>query len=183
MGKSSSGKDTVFQKIVNDNEINIKGMTIYTTRPKRVGERGNYHFITAGELNKFEEEGVVIEKREYTTVEGLWQYATIDEGLDLKDRDYIVITTPDAVKKYIKYFGDERIVVLYLDIDDKTRLLRSIERESQQNIPNYRELARRFLADSEDFENISGIRDLKIFHGESSAECFKKIKEFLLRRF
>ena len=33
MGKSSSGKDTIFKKIRDDKELNLKPIVSYTTRP------------------------------------------------------------------------------------------------------------------------------------------------------
>ena len=38
MGKSGSGKDTIFKEIIKDNSLNLKKIVGYTTRPKRVEE-------------------------------------------------------------------------------------------------------------------------------------------------
>ena len=63
MGKSSSGKDTIFKEINNDKDLNLKPIISYTTRPKRINETNGveYFFINKDELNKFEEENKVIE--------------------------------------------------------------------------------------------------------------------------
>ena len=49
------------------------------------------------------------------------------------------------------YFGTERLIPLYLEVDDGLRLQRALERERRQQEPKYKEMCRRFLADEEDF--------------------------------
>ena len=48
MGKSASGKDTIYNELRNDKTLDLKTIPLYTTRPKRNGEvEGiDYHFIT-----------------------------------------------------------------------------------------------------------------------------------------
>ena len=38
MGKSSSGKDTMFKKLIEDKTLGLKTIVGYTTRPMREGE-------------------------------------------------------------------------------------------------------------------------------------------------
>ena len=38
LGKSGSGKDTVFKSLMADKELKLKGVVPYTTRPRRPGE-------------------------------------------------------------------------------------------------------------------------------------------------
>ena len=38
LGKSCSGKDTIFKKLKEDRELNLNTVTGYTTRPMREGE-------------------------------------------------------------------------------------------------------------------------------------------------
>ena len=44
MGKSSSGKDTLFRKIKQELPM-LQTVTLYTTRPKREGEREGVEYI------------------------------------------------------------------------------------------------------------------------------------------
>ena len=57
MGKSSSGKDTLFRKIKQELPM-LQTVTLYTTRPKREGEREGveYHFVTDEQMHIFERE-------------------------------------------------------------------------------------------------------------------------------
>ena len=53
MGKSSSGKDTIYKKLKENLDVNTYVM--YTTRPIRKGEIDGvtYHYITDEEMNKY----------------------------------------------------------------------------------------------------------------------------------
>ncbi len=153
MGKSSSGKDTVFQA-VSKRLPNLKPVVPYTTRPMRVGEENGetYFFITPTQLETYEKEGKVIEVRHYQTVQGIWSYATIDDGqIVLADSSYLMITTLEAYEKVVLYYGQSHVVPLYITVEDGVRLQRAMERERRQEKPDYVELCRRFLADHGDF--------------------------------
>ena len=66
MGKSSTGKDTIFKMLMQDVQLNLKPVISYTTRPKRTNETNGieYYFIDETTLDKFSECGKIIEKRE-----------------------------------------------------------------------------------------------------------------------
>ena len=58
MGKSSSGKDTVYRKILQSKKFNLSKMVPYTTRPIREGEQEGveYHFTDVETLEKLKTE-------------------------------------------------------------------------------------------------------------------------------
>lgn len=151
IGKSGTGKDTVLEEILKN--VKINKLVPYTTRPMREGEvnGGNYHFVSKDEFIKMDESGLVIEKRFYDTVHGEWIYFTAVPQ-DTCDSDYIIITTQEAIPAFFEAFGEDRVHVIYLRIDDKLRLERCINRESMQDTPNYMEVCRRFIADEGDFD-------------------------------
>lgn len=82
MGKSASGKDTIFKRLVQDEVLNLKTVVSYTTRPMREGEQEGveYHFVSPQTLETLRNEGRVIECRDYHTVHGLWNYFMVDDG-------------------------------------------------------------------------------------------------------
>jgi len=153
MGKSASGKDTIYKKIL-ELKPELKTVVLYTTRPQREGEREGveYHFTTPEALEVFGQSGKVIESRTYRTVCGPWIYATVDDGqIDLSGADYLVIGTLESFEKLKQYFGSSAVVPVYVYVEDGVRLERAMARERNQASPNYKELCRRFLADDEDF--------------------------------
>lgn len=154
LGKSSSGKDTLFKMLLEESGLSLKTIVPYTTRPIRVGEQEGveYHFVTEETQKKLEAEGKIIELRAYDTICGVWKYFAVDDGqIDLATDNYLVIGTLESYVKMRDYFGAEKLVPLYVEVEDGERLLRALTRERAQKEPNYAELCRRFLADSVDF--------------------------------
>ncbi len=152
MGKSASGKDTIYKKI-KEAMPELKTIVIYTTRPIRQGEAEGveYHFVDEDKLKEFQKEGKVIELREYNTVHGVWKYFTVDDGQFDAEDDYIAIGTLESYKGMREYLGEEKLVPIYIEVDDGVRLERALHRERKQKEPKYEELCRRFLADAVDF--------------------------------
>ena len=162
MGKSASGKDTLYKDITQRFGESLGTVVPYTTRPKRQGETEGveYHFITEAQMSRMKRDGKVIESRCYQTVYGPWYYLTVDDGqIDLSKRSSILIVTPAAYEKLRDYFGAEHVIPLYIETDDGVRLERALKRERAQAEPKYEEMCRRFLADAKDFseEVLSGL--------------------------
>lgn len=154
MGKSASGKDAVYRELIRMEDLALKEVVLYTTRPIRSGETDGvtYHFTTEENVQHLLRSGKVIEIRTYQTVHGPWSYLTVDDGqFDLDHSDYLLIGTLESFEKIRAYFGEDRVCGIYLWVEDGTRLLRAISREISQTNPKYAELCRRYLADEEDF--------------------------------
>lgn len=155
MGKSSSGKDTVFKRLAENESLGLKLITMYTTRPMRENEvNGQEYFFSTEEMVKeYEALNSIIELRAYDTIHGVWKYFTLNDGqfqMDSKDA-YLVIGTLEAYEAYVAYFGAENVVPIYIEVDSGIRLHRALEREDREATPKYAELCRRYLADEEDF--------------------------------
>lgn len=183
MGKSSSGKDSFFKEI-RKRIPELKEIILYTTRPIREGETDGveYHFVGEEELDRLDKEGRVIELRAYNTVHGVWKYFTADDGqIDLEKYDYIVIGTLESYEAMRKYYGEEAVVPIYVEVEDGIRLSRALEREKEQAYPKYAELCRRFLADSEDFseENLEKSGIMKKFRNMEFKQCADEIYSYI----
>lgn len=183
MGKSTSGKDTVYKKL-KEQYKEFRLIVPYTTRPIREGEKDGveYYFVDPEQFRAMKEDGKVIESRSYNTKCGIWTYFTADDGqIDLSAADYLLIGTLVSYQALREYFGEEAIVPVYLEVEDGLRLARALERERRQEKPKYAEMCRRFLADEEDFseENLikSGITER--FGNEDFTECLNKIQRYI----
>lgn len=158
MGKSASGKDTIYRKIreiINQpGSPDLKEVVPYTTRPIREGEENGktYWFETDSEFEAAKAAGRIIEYRDYNTVYGVWHYYTKDDGqIDLSEYNYLLIGTLEAYRSLQNYYGAGHLVPLYIELEDGERLQRALNREREQEHPRYAEMCRRFLADEEDF--------------------------------
>ena len=183
MGKSSSGKDTVFKKL-KEMLPQFRTITLYTTRPIREGETDGveYYFTDEKKLERMEKQGTVIEMRAYDTKCGVWKYYTADDGqIDLDKYHYLVIGTLQSYEAMRRYFGKDRLVPVYIEVEDGKRLARALMRERQQNEPKYSEMCRRFLADQEDFseENLNNAGIIKRFQNDNMEECIEEIQTYL----
>ena len=184
MGKSSSGKDTVYKQILREEPLPLLRIIPYTTRPIRFGETDGteYYFVDEKKLAELEGAGRVIELRAYHTVHGVWKYFTVDDGqIDLAQHNYLMITTLEAYMDIRDYFGGSAVIPIYIEAEDGVRLQRALDRERMQKEPKYAELCRRFLADAEDFseEKLSeagiGIR----FFNDSLEDTCKRITAYI----
>lgn len=184
-GKSASGKDSIFQAILQNPPIALSTVITYTTRPIRDHETDGveYFFTDTENFEKLKIQGKIIEFRCYHTVHGDWYYFTVDDGQITDDRDYLIVTDLHQYESLVSYFGPERIVPLYVEIDDGERLTRALEREKHQAEPKYAEMCRRFLADNADFseENIQRLGIKKRYINDNFDSCVKTICDDIVR--
>lgn len=182
MGKSASGKDTIYQKLLEKRDLDLQRIVLYTTRPIREGEAEGreYYFTDEQKLQTLQNEGRLIELRSYDTVHGVWHYFTADDGqIELKSYDYLGIGTLESYQKMKEYFGQNTMVPLYIEVEDGERLSRALTREKMQKSPRYAELCRRFLADCEDFseEKLLAAGITQRFSNANLEECMAEIEK------
>lgn len=187
IGKSASGKDTIYRELAKDKSLCLKEVVGYTTRPIREGEQdgATYHFVTAQTLNQLIQENKVIEHRTYDTIHGPWHYFTVnDEQFDLAKEDYLMIGTLESYTQIREYFGQETVIPIYIEVENGERLARALNRERKQEHPKYEEMCRRFLADEYDFseEQIQAAGITKRFINTEMRECVKAVREYIRER-
>lgn len=179
MGKSSSGKDTIY-KVISSDFSDIKEIVLHTTRPIREGEIDGitYHYVSDEIHEQMTKDNSIIESRSYNTMHGIWTYFTSSVSIDLENNDYMTINTLEGYKKFKEYYGDDKIVPIYIQIDDEIRLQRALDRERKERNPKYQELCRRFLADQVDFseENLVKANIETRFNNDDLNECILEIE-------
>ena len=119
MGKSATGKDTLYKKLLEDVRINFNPIITYTTRPIRKGEQNGaeYFFKTKEEYEKTSKKDI-IEERCYQTVYGDWYYYMVkDKQIDINsDNKYLLIGTLSTFLALKGYYGEENVIPLYIEI-------------------------------------------------------------------
>lgn len=182
MGKSASGKDTIYSKLLANAELDLKRLVIYSTRPIRDGEKNGqeYFFVDEDTFQRMRLEGKIIEDREYYTVYGLWRYFTA-ANMQLDQYNYLGIGTLESFVQLKKYYGEDSVCPLYIEVEDGERLKRAIAREETQDIPKYEEMCRRFLADCKDFteEKIEEAGIVYRFQNIESNRTLQEIESYL----
>ncbi|NBH84619.1 guanylate kinase [bacterium C-53] len=187
LGKSSTGKDTIYNKIMEEGGLNLKKILMYTTRPIREGEEQgkDYFFVTEDEYYHLKENGYLIEMRSYQTIHGIWRYFTVnDTQIDLCKNSYMMIGVLTSYLSTKDYFGEDKVVPIYIELDDGVRLQRALDREKMQGEPKYAELCRRYLSDSADFaeEKIEKAGITKRFLNNDLETCVREVREYILKK-
>lgn len=162
----------------------LKTIIPYTTRPRREGEQDGreYHFVREEDFEREKEAGRIIEDRSYNTVQGLWRYFTVNDGAFDGGQDVLLIGTLEVYLSLKRYFkGKNKVIPIYIECDDGDRLIRAVNREKKREIPQYRELCRRFISDDEDFSEEklkeAGV-EIRIYNNELS-ECVSKVADVI----
>lgn len=144
-GPSSSGKDTLAKTISKRPDVNE--IISCTTRPMRDYEKDgvDYHFLTTEKFGEKVLDGTMLEATSFRD----WFYGTPLEALK-EDKINVGVFNKQGIECLL---SDNRLEVIpiYVACEDKKRLMRSLERESN---PDCEEICRRFLADLQDFEVI-----------------------------
>ena len=188
MGKSASGKDTI-AKLLKE-KLGLKSYVMYTTRPMRVGEQEgvDYFYTTEDKIEEYRNNGKLIESRTYQTVHGPWTYATVNDSQLEGESDIIGLGTPESyinVKKFFDEKGSEKLLPVYVEIDEETRRQRAIKREEQQENPKWEEMERRLKADNIDFseENLkaAGIVEGERFKNYDLDTCINEIISYIMK--
>lgn len=196
MGKSSAGKDTIYQKVKEKIDTNI--YILYTTRPMREGETQGreYNFITREEFNILEKEQKVMENRNYNVINkngerDVWTYATIEDKQWEQEGDFLTIGTLESYTSILKYLRSHpekslRMVPVYIQISEEERKRRAIAREKTQIKPNFEEMERRLRADNIDFSaeklRDAGISQFETFENYDLEKCVNEIVDYIEKR-
>ncbi|MDE6219975.1 MAG: guanylate kinase [Lachnospiraceae bacterium] len=185
VGKSSSGKDTIYKMLMQNNSLRMKRIVPYTTRPIRVGEQEGveYYFTTVEAMEQLKKQNKIVECRSYDTIYGPWYYFMAkDNQIDLELNDYLIIGTLESYTKIRDYFGRDRVVPIYIELDDGERLSRALEREKRQSQPMYEEMCRRFIADARDFsqENLENAGITIKFDNYDLTSCLNEVAAYII---
>ena len=184
MGKSASGKDTLYGELL-ARYPEIHAVIPYTTRPIREGETdgGAYYFVSEDKMRRMEKENRIVESRCYQTVHGPWYYFTAEDGqIDWDKGDFVLISTLEGFEKISRFYGADKVVPLYIEVDDMTRIERSLKREKEQKNPCVSEVCRRFLADEKDFskERLDQCGIIKQYENTGIEPCIEEIIKDIL---
>lgn len=182
MGKSATGKDTIYKKLLELEELNLRTAVMYTTRPIRISEVDGveYRFVDEATLTELQKQNKIIEHRSYDTIHGVWHYFTVNDGqINLEEADYLMIGTLETYAQIREYFGKDKVIPIYLEVEDGVRLQRAMKREQKQELPKYAEMCRRYLADDEDFsdENLKKNGITKRYQNSDINICIFEVKE------
>ena len=130
VGESASGKDSLVNKLCED--LGLKQLISYATRPRRNGEGDTHIFITEDDVKYYTDDMVA-----YTKIGDFEYFATIKQ---LYESDLYVIDSNgvDYMKSIAKYKGVEDIdfVTIYINTPAELRTERAIN-SRKDNVETY----------------------------------------------
>lgn len=145
MGKAGSGKDTLCRALLKEPEFKTaKPIISCTTRPIRENEIDgiDYHFLSVEHFtNK-----ILANQMLEATIFNNWHYGTSIDSLSTSEIN-IGVFNPEGCER-LREHKDITLCLIYIEADDKIRLLRQLNREKN---PDCHEIVRRFGTDEEDF--------------------------------
>lgn len=173
LGKSGAGKTHLAKEICK--YFNYERIISTTSRPKREGEvEGvDYIFRTKEEMLKLNSDNKFIEIASYNG----WYYGTEKETIEKIKGNCVIVLEPKGYKKYKQIYGD-RVIGIYIDVKDKIRLIRTLNREEN---PNCYEICRRLLSDTEDFKLIESDKTIiKIDNNSNLTYTINDLKDVIV---
>ena len=174
IGKTSSGKTLIKEKLI---EKEFTGITTFTSRPKRKGEKQDitYHFISEDDFKQKIEEGFFAEYKTYNTEFGKWYYGSALEDLEKADDKSVIILTPSGYRDIVEKLSN-RPTAIYIYANNATIKKRLLKRGDDKN-----EAQRRLEHDNEDFKGIENEVDRIVYknEGDNIDNVVQKIIDFI----
>lgn len=147
-GEAGVGKDAL-QNFILKKHPGYNKLISYTTRPKRDNETEgqDYYFIKTNEFKELIQQHKILEYTKFNN----WFYGTSVDNLRT-DTVNVGVFNIQGINSIVNCFENKiSIIPIRIKASDKTRLLRTLNREQK---PNCKEICRRFLSDLIDFEKI-----------------------------
>ena len=163
LGKSSSGKSVTEKEI--DRLGYAKKITSTTTRKPRSYEIDtvDYFFISQDVFDIYLKQGQYAEHSTYPTVWGNASYGINKNDIKLDRFNGIAVVNPDGHRQLVKSLGKENVVSIYIERDDRERVISAIERDKSKDLRKLlKEIDRRLEADEIDFKSVADEVDYKI---------------------
>lgn len=172
-GKSGAGKDTICKELSNMN-VDTTAFVSTTTRPMREGEQEgvNYYYVSKEDFERKIENNEFTEWRTYITKQNgedtVWYYGSPNVDID-KNKDYAVILDMQGAKEFTEHYGKENCFVVYMEVNDKIREERAMQRGSFDK----QEYDRRKADDDIKFSDdvVNSIANFRIDNSYDDAEC------------
>lgn len=161
MGEAGSGKDSLMQEILKL-KPEFHEIISCTTRPMREGEAEgvNYYYYTPEQFG----DRVLHDEMLECTVFNDWFYGTSYDSVR-SDCINIGVFNPTGIESLLAR-SDVDVKVIRVVAEDKTRLIRQLNREEQ---PDVREIVRRFNVDWMDFDGIEeDFECIKVLNGQGA---------------
>jgi guanylate kinase len=150
IGKSASGKDTLYRRMIKTGANGIVSCTTRSPRPREIDGK-DYFFLDREKFLELVSEGKIFEYRSYDTlVDGIpdtWYYGSKKQDLE-QGKDYVAVVEVDGAMAYAKAYGADLVDVILVEVSDDAERTRRARRRPGFNEAEW---VRRMEADNRDF--------------------------------
>ena len=163
IGPSGAGKDTILRQLgmYLDEGVDFHSIISLTTRPPRDYETNGVHYYFVDNFNNYN----MLETSYFNN----WHYGTAKEMLK-ENITNIGVFNPEGVRSLSKN-KDIDLTVYYINANDKTRLIRQLQREEN---PNIAEIFRRWDTDKKDFSNLD-FDYIEFDNSHNNSSCLREV--------
>ena len=177
MGKSASGKDTIYKELM-EKMPKFHSIVPYTTRPMREGEKDgiNYHFMTVADFEDHLAHDQIVEHTKYCENYYGTLRSEIEGRMALGIPVILVIEVEGAGNIKKMYPGATTIFVLPPDMEELERRLRNRGTENEETIQRRLKRAETEIANSVNYDE--HVVNVEV---DSCAESIYSIIQFKLK--
>lgn len=145
LGQAGAGKDAVMKELI---KKGYKRIVSHTTRPMRPGEKEGVNYYFHKSTNEAKNE---FNLKTYHSALGDWCYwFEWDDIKKAAESDDVFLTIADVTgSRKLEELGAK---LIYVYAPTHIRMERYYDRESKSDNPNYKEVLRRLIQDSKDFD-------------------------------
>lgn len=184
LGKSTAGKNTVFNSIPEFDDTVARWVPMTTRNPKPHEKNGvHYSFISKNIFIKKVESGDIVEHRKETITKKDGKTVTCFYGYQSPPSDVVIMNGNKELFEKFSNNPDYIIIPIYISIPEDERLFRMIRRESRLPSPDYRAVARQFIHDNEtlsdEYLKSIGINKSNTFENIDRSDVTNKVKNYI----
>ena len=126
VGRTASGKDSLVSKLCE--RTNLKAITSYTTRPRRINEGDTHIFTTEEVYEQMQAEGQVAA---YTQISGYHYWTTVNQ---LYENDIYIIDYKGIQTLRDLDLPNIRFVTVFVNVPDKIREERALKKRKDDKL-------------------------------------------------
>lgn len=177
-GKAATGKDVLINMV--SKELGIPILVSHTSRPMRTNEiqDESYHFISPEEFNQLLNNDKMLEHTTYNikSENRIYHYGLCKDEVD-KYPFALVILNPHGIQQVLQSKYKDHLETILVDCDDRTRLIRYLQRDKNTNV---NECIDRFHRDKKDFDDGDLYTDYIVYNDSILDKAYQQLKNIVI---
>lgn len=156
LGPRLAGQEILKTRLIKEKHYNFHEIKKSIYSEKKIDEIG-CHVVNQIQLSELIKCKQVVDVEENIVKRGLVIRFVNSKDIDLENNNYLDVNTLNGLDKYIKYYGKDLIVPIFIRRDRGTRLQSLLNLEREELNPDFAKMCQEYLDDTAEFseENIA----------------------------